>query len=129
MSYQKINEEYKPIFEGNSFEEKLNAYDFIEEAEKEDGFLLGVIRRFTYLITLWFLGRAETNAELKEMDASFLSQNSSDEEEVEVEVDVDVEEVKVEEAKVEEVKIEEAKVEEVKIEEVKIEEVKVEEVK
>ena len=98
----------------------MNAYDFIEEAEKEDSFLLGVIRRFTYLITLWFLGRAETNAELKEMDASFLSQNSSDEEEAEV----DVEEVKVEEAKVEEVKIEEVKIEEVKVEEVKVEEVK-----
>jgi len=124
MSYQKINEEYKPIFEGNSFEEKLNAYDFIEEAEKEDSFLLGVIRRFTYLITLWFLGRAETNTELKEMDEGFLSQNSSDQEEVEV-----IEEVKVEEAKIEEVKSEEVKVEEVKIEEVKVEEVKVEEVK
>jgi hypothetical protein len=100
MSYQKDNEEYSPLFIGDSFEEKLNKYDIFEEAEKEDSFMLGIIRRFTYLITLWFLGRAESNLELEELDRSFVSQNSSD----------IVEEQKPEEAKPEEAKLEEAKV-------------------
>lgn len=75
MSYQKINDEYKPLFSGDSFEEKLDAYDFFEESEKGNEFILTVIRRLTYLITLWFLGRAETSKELEQLDTNFSSED------------------------------------------------------
>ena len=79
--YEKDGEEYKPLFLGESFQEKLDAYDFIEDTgNQEDNFMLGVLRRLTYLITLWFLGRAESSNDFTEFDKDFLAENSTKEE-------------------------------------------------
>jgi len=103
--------EYKPLFSGATFEEKLDAYDFIEESEKEDGFMLSVIRRITYLITLWFLGRAESIEDFKQFDDNFMVENSTTQE-PEIKETVVVEETVITEDKKEEVKTEEVKKEE-----------------
>lgn len=78
LSYtQNEQNEYTPIFNGDTFEEKLGSYDFYEDNQDEDSFILGIIRRFTYLITLWFLGRIDSGDDFKQFDASFLLENSS----------------------------------------------------
>jgi len=83
LSYIQNNEnEFVPLFDGNSFDEKLNSYDIFEENEKEDSFILGVTRRLTYLITLWFLGRAETREDFSDFDANFILENYTNDETV-----------------------------------------------
>jgi hypothetical protein len=77
LSYmQNEQNEFVPLFNGSSFEDKLNSYDIYEETQKEDSFILGVIRRLTYLITLWFLGRAESKEEFADFDSNFILENS-----------------------------------------------------
>ena len=101
LAYEKDADNYKPIFVGGSFEEKLIQYDSFEDEENKYEFLLGVIRRITYLTTLWFLGRVETNEDFAAFDKSFLKENKTDTEEI------PKEEKKVEQVTVEEVKTEE----------------------
>jgi len=52
--------------------EKIENYDNYEDNEDKYEFILGVIRRITYLITLWFLGRAESEDDFKNYDKAFL---------------------------------------------------------
>jgi hypothetical protein len=113
LSYKEENGNYFPLFEGISFEDKLAEYDNLEEEEDKNEFMLSSIRRITYLITLWFLGRAETKEDFKSFDTNFLKENSSIPEEVKPE------EVKPEEVKPEEVKPEEVKPTGIEIEEIK----------
>jgi hypothetical protein len=68
LSYEKIGDEYSPIFEGETFDSKLDLYDAFEEDYEKYEFILGVLRRFTYLTTLWFLGRANKESEFKYFD-------------------------------------------------------------
>jgi hypothetical protein len=77
LSYENINDKYEPIFEGDSFNSKLELYDVFEEDYEKYEFILGVLRRFTYLITLWFLGRAEKEADFKYFDDVFLDENKN----------------------------------------------------
>jgi hypothetical protein len=72
IAYQKNDQEYLPIFNGESFSDKLSMYDNYEDNEDKYEFILGVIRRITYLITLWFLGRAESEDDFKNYDKAFL---------------------------------------------------------
>ena len=97
---------FKSFFSGETFNEKLDSYDMIEEAiSDEDG--SSIIRRFTYLITLWFLGRIETEDDFKKFDLNFLGTSEIAESETKSE------ETKSEETKSEETKSEETKTEEV----------------
>jgi hypothetical protein len=98
LSYEKDGENYKSIFEGPSFEDKLLQYDGLEENENKYEFLLGVMRRITYLITLWFLGRAETKEDFQDFDKSFLKEVSPKETE-EIKSDtLETKDVKIEES-------------------------------
>jgi hypothetical protein len=98
LSYEKDGDNFKPIFKGDSFEDKLLQYDAFEDEENKYEFLLGVIRRTTYLITLWFLGRVDTTEDFAAFDKNFLKENI-----------IETESSKKEEQKAEEVKIEETK--------------------
>ena len=102
LSYEKDGDNYSPIFKGESLEEKLLQYDNFEDEETKYEFLLGVIRRITYLTTLWFLGRADTSEDFEAFDKSFLRENKLEAEESPKEEPKKVEEVKVEEVKIEE---------------------------
>jgi hypothetical protein len=68
--------EFLPVFDGKNFEEKLDKYDAIEEAKDENKDLLEVVRKFTYLITLWFLGNIEKEEDFKALDDELSSQSS-----------------------------------------------------
>jgi hypothetical protein len=59
-SYIEKNGEYVSFFDGETFDEKLNSYDIFEDLNSENSINLIAIRRLTYLITLWFLGKVET---------------------------------------------------------------------
>jgi hypothetical protein len=98
LAYEKNAEEYSPIFKGESFEEKLIQYDSFEEEENKYEFLLGVVRRFMYLITLWFLGRADSVDDFKIFDENFIKENKIEpQEQDKKEQKTEVEEIKVEE--------------------------------
>jgi len=70
LSYEIIDNQPKIIFDQPNFEQKLDAYDLLEDTSETNRFILDVLRRLTYLITLWFLGRAGTLEEFKSYDES-----------------------------------------------------------
>ena len=74
LLYKKDKDNYIQFFEGETYEEKLNFYDSLEEDEDKNRFLLGIIRRATYLITLWFLGKADKNEDFEFFDKNFLKE-------------------------------------------------------
>jgi hypothetical protein len=96
LSFEKNGDDYKPIFKGDNFEEKLLQYDGLEEEENKYEFLLGVIRRITYLVTLWFLGRVDTVEDFEAFDRTFLRENKIETEDPPLEENKKVEEVKIE---------------------------------
>jgi hypothetical protein len=94
---------YGPMFNGETFQDKLDQYDLLEETESEDDFKFSVVRRLTYLVTLWFLGKAESFEAFKEFDEGFLQEKEEvvledKKSEVIEETIVNVEEVKSPEA-------------------------------
>ncbi|MEY4342274.1 MAG: hypothetical protein RL736_64 [Pseudomonadota bacterium] len=84
LAYKKNEDDYQTLFEGSTFEEKLIQYDSFEDNENKYEFLLGVIRRVTYLITLWFLGRIDTKEDFEMFDKNFLKENKIDVEETKI---------------------------------------------
>lgn len=83
LAFEKNGDSFKPVFKQDSFEDKLSEYDSLEEDEEKNEFILGVIRRITYLITLWFLGRADNVDDFKMFDKSFLKENISEDIDIE----------------------------------------------
>lgn len=87
LAHENINNKYEEIVKGDSFNDKLESYDNLENTNNE--FMLSVLRRLTYLITVWFLGKAETEEEFKYFD----NINNKDKEENDEEVSVEQEKV------------------------------------
>jgi len=65
LAYKSVDGKLLPLFGQETFENKLDYYDEIEQID-DGGFMMFVLRKFTYLITLWFLGRAETEEDFEE---------------------------------------------------------------
>ena len=67
-----------PVFDGNSFDEKLNSYDTLEESE--DPFHDELLRKLVYYISYWYVGNAQTEEEfaalLKDLEESGLEEES-----------------------------------------------------
>jgi hypothetical protein len=84
-SYWKENEssDLKPVFDGESFDTKLESYDEIEE--KEDDFWNEAISKLSYFVGFWYSGRATTAEEFKEIenlyDSSMMLENEGDDKE------------------------------------------------
>ena len=78
LSHEESEGGYKPIFDEKDFNDKLDQYDVFEDGDGEYEFILGVLRRFTYLITLWFLGRAETDEDFDSFDKNFLKDSTKE---------------------------------------------------
>jgi hypothetical protein len=66
LAHEEVNSKYEEILKGESFTEKLDSYDNLENSNNE--FILTILRRLTYLITVWFLGKAETQEDFKYFD-------------------------------------------------------------
>jgi hypothetical protein len=73
LAFQQIDGNFVPFFTASTFEEKLDQYDEIEQSE--NSFSLDVLRRITYLITLWFLGRAETTEDFVQLDKDIVNKD------------------------------------------------------
>lgn len=60
-----VNEkgEERPVFKGASFEQKLDSYD--EVLDSEEDFNNEIIRKFTYFISFWYVGKATNEEEFK----------------------------------------------------------------
>lgn len=69
LSFKKEDDKFVPFFVGETFNDKLDNYDIIEEGG--DAGLSDLIKRFTYLITLWFLGRIETTEDFEAFDRDY----------------------------------------------------------
>lgn len=63
-----------PLFGVGSFEEKLSKYDEIEE--NGDEFNLKAIRKLTYLLSFWYMGRAATSEEFKKVEEFYDKEDS-----------------------------------------------------
>jgi hypothetical protein len=72
LAYKEVDGNYVPLFNEETFEQKLDKYDEIEQAE-DNGFMMGMLRKITYLITLWFLGRAEKEEDFAEFSLALES--------------------------------------------------------
>lgn len=71
LAHKLVGEKFIPIFDGKTFEERLDQYDEIDESDDSSPLLLA-LRRITYLTTLWFLGRAETTEDFSGLDKDFV---------------------------------------------------------
>jgi hypothetical protein len=63
------NGEFKKILGDGTIDEKLDSYDSILE---NDEFLSSILSRINYLVTIWYLGSANTFKEFESLDAEFL---------------------------------------------------------
>lgn len=63
LSYQKISDkEFKPVFDGESFDEKIAHYDKYEEMEED--FWDEVLKKLSYVVSFWYITKADTQEEL-----------------------------------------------------------------
>lgn len=85
LSYSGEGEEAVPFFAGDTFDEKLDTYDEIED--RENPFWGEAIRKFIYFASFWESGQITTEKEFKDAENIF-NQNLEDQVEVpEVEVE------------------------------------------
>lgn len=54
LSYKNENEKF---FKGNTFDEKLDWYDELDQDNEDEAYLIKIGQKFNYLITLWFLNK------------------------------------------------------------------------
>lgn len=78
----KINEDgsYSNVCTGKTFNDKLEQYDLIEDAETNDNYLENVLKRSAYLITLWFLGRIDSKNDFALYDQDYSKREESNDE-------------------------------------------------
>jgi hypothetical protein len=67
LFHKESNGDFVKFFDKPNLDDNLDRYDEIEESN-EDDIIKSSIRRVSYLVTLWFLGRADTEEEFKELD-------------------------------------------------------------
>ena len=102
-SYWKEEESSKlsPVFDGESFETKIDSYDELEE--KDDPFWNEVISKLAYFVGFWYSGRATNQEEFEEIERLYdVSVFEKDEEEVPEEAPEETEEASEEESSKEE---------------------------
>jgi len=57
---------FQDLFKGSSYEEKLEAYDLVEE-KSEDSWERKALSKFVYLISFWYTGRASSQEEFEKL--------------------------------------------------------------
>jgi hypothetical protein len=82
-AYWKSEDEsdFEPVFDGESFDTKLDSYDEIEE--RDDLFWQEVVRKLSYFTSFWYNGKVSTEEEFKEVeklyDASYFDKEEDKE--------------------------------------------------
>lgn len=57
---------YENVFDGSSYEDKLSAYDLVEE-KPEESLERKALAKFVYLVSFWYTGRASTTEEFDKL--------------------------------------------------------------
>lgn len=76
LAYEKNGDDYKKIFDGEDHDARLASYDRYEE--QEDDFIDEMLKKFSYVVSFWFITKAETQEEL---DVLLKTSEDEDEEE------------------------------------------------
>jgi len=69
------NGKLKDLFAGSSYEDKLDAYDLVEEKE-ESSWERRALSKFVYLISFWYTGRASSQEEFEKLMNVIQSEDS-----------------------------------------------------
>ena len=72
--------DYQPFFGEGSYEDRLSKYDDLEEKDDKD-FDVKILKRFFYLISFWYVGRANKFQDFLKLEES-LKEEAKDDEEV-----------------------------------------------
>ena len=62
LAYEKDGDDYKEVFQGADQDEKLASYDRYEE--QEDDFIDEMLKKFSYVVSFWFITKADSQEEL-----------------------------------------------------------------
>jgi hypothetical protein len=62
LAYEKDGEDYKEVFQGAGQDERLESYDRYEE--QEDDFIDEMLKKFSYVVSFWFITKADSQEEL-----------------------------------------------------------------
>lgn len=62
---EKTND-FKPLFDGKTFDEKLENYDLLEE--QDDPFWNEVFKKFAYFISFWYMGKISTQEDFQKAE-------------------------------------------------------------
>ena len=62
LAYQKEGDDYTEVFRGEDNDARLAHYDRYEEME--DDFIDEMLKRFSYVVSFWFITKADTKEEL-----------------------------------------------------------------
>lgn len=69
------NGKFRDLFAGSSYEDKLEAYDLVEEKE-ESSWERRALSKFVYLISFWYTGRASSQEEFEKLMNVIQSEDS-----------------------------------------------------
>ena len=85
LAYEKIGDDYFPVFGDGDLESRTDKYDEIEE--RDDPFWVETVKKFAYFVTFWYLNGVTKEEEFKEVENIFRRDNGllSLEEETEAE--------------------------------------------
>ena len=81
LSYKKVSEDkFEPVFKGDSFDEKIAEYDKYEE--KEEDFWDDMLKKLSYVVSFWYITKADSKEELDVLLATSEQQDQEDQEEI-----------------------------------------------
>lgn len=78
LSYEFDGNNAEPVIKGDSFEDKLDYYDNLYEEETSNESQLSTLRRLTYLVTIWYLGRASSKEDFELYDKNYLESSKEE---------------------------------------------------
>jgi hypothetical protein len=67
--FSENNKDYSPLFGDGNFEKKMEKYDEIEE--KDDLFYKEALSKLAYFVSLWYMGKANTPEDFKNLENLF----------------------------------------------------------
>lgn len=66
LSYMEEDDNLSTLFGDGAFEQRLSKYDDLEETE--DAFVLQAVRKMTYLLSFWYMGKANSTEDFKKIE-------------------------------------------------------------
>ena len=110
LSLRKDDGEFVPVFNGASYDERIEKYDEIEE--QSDAFTVEMVKKLAYFITFWYMNGVSSEEEFKKIEDIYNSDEAPEEDEEQVEkeqAEAEAEAVAEEEEKVKQEKAAEKK--------------------